>query len=361
VPEPEAAPLFDSDSPFTSMLDRSEEPDERDPYQTEPDEASPSPRSRRRGLYSGVALLGFVAVILVALIASRFSVQPVVAGPESASLSIDSAPTGAEVYVNGLPQGVTPLTLSLPAGPHIVELRGRGTPRVLPLTLAAGAQVAQYIELPDIQPLTGQLQIRTEPAGARVTIAGTLQGTTPLTIDDLAPGEHTILLEGNGARVEQRVTIDPGATAALVVPLVAAGPASGWLAISAPVDFEIYEQGRLIGSTQSERIMLPAGRHEIELVNTALAYRATRVIQVPAGRVATVRVELPRGVLHLNATPWAEVWIDGEPVGETPIGNLSVPIGPHEIVFRHPQLGEQRHAATVTLAGPTRVSVDLRK
>jgi hypothetical protein len=77
--------------------------------------------------------------------------------------------------------------------------------------------------------------------------------------------------------------------------------------------------------------------------------------------VLPVAVALPNGVLSLNAEPWAEVWIDGQKVGETPLGNVSVPIGPHEIVFRHPQLGEQRHAVTVTQAAPVRVSVDMRK
>jgi len=43
------------------------------------------------------------------------------------------------------------------------------------------------------------------------------------------------------------------------------------------------------------------------------------------------------------------------------LGNLSLAIGPHEIVFRHPELGEQRHAATVTLNSQARLSVDLRK
>ena len=61
------------------------------------------------------------------------------------------------------------------------------------------------------------------------------------------------------------------------------------------------------------------------------------------------------------AVPWAEVWIDGQRVGETPIGNLAVPLGSHEIIFRHPDLGEQRHTALVTLKEPTRLSVDLRK
>ena len=62
----------------------------------------------------------------------------------------------------------------------------------------------------------------------------------------------------------------------------------------------------------------------------------------------------------LNATPWAEVWVDGERIGETPLGNVPVPIGAHEIVFRHPDLGERRAYATVAVGGPTRVGVDLR-
>jgi len=37
-----------------------------------------------------------------------------------------------------------------------------------------------------------------------------------------------------------------------------------------------------------------------------------------------------------------------------------VPIGTHEIVFRHPDLGERRTTTTVTTGAPTRVSMDMR-
>jgi hypothetical protein len=66
-------------------------------------------------------------------------------------------------------------------------------------------------------------------------------------------------------------------------------------------------------------------------------------------------------VLALNALPWAEVWVDGERAGETPLGNLRLPIGRHSILFRHPELGEQHHTVTVTLKDVARLSVDLRK
>jgi hypothetical protein len=59
--------------------------------------------------------------------------------------------------------------------------------------------------------------------------------------------------------------------------------------------------------------------------------------------------------------PWAEVLIDGKAVGETPIGNLSLPLGNHEIIFRHPQFAELRQTALVRSDTVTRVSVNLQR
>ena len=92
-----------------------------------------------------------------------------------------------------------------------------------------------------------------------------------------------------------------------------------------------------------------------------LGYRVTRTVQVTPGKVTPIKIELPKGTIALNATPWAEVWVDGEKIGDTPIGNYQLTLGPHDFVFRHPDLGEQRHTAMVTLKTPARLSVDLRK
>src|SRR5262249_13803722 len=146
------------------------------------------------------------------------------------------------------------------------------------------------------------------------------------------------------ASVKQTVSILADATASLVVPLNGpeGAPVSGWVSVAAPVEVEIYENRRLIGTSQSDRLMMAAGRHERELVSEPLVYRVTRTVQVPAGKVASIRVDFPNGTIAINAIPWAEVWIDGDKVGETPIGNHPIRIGPHEVVFRHPDLGEQR-------------------
>jgi hypothetical protein len=205
--------------------------------------------------------------------------------------------------------------------------------------------------------------VRSEPAGARVSVDGVARGTAPVTVSDLAAGDHVVALESDMGSVKQTVKIEAGNTSSLVVPLGATegAPVSGWIAVSAPGDVQLFENGRLLGTSQSDRLMVSAGRHEIEILSETLGYRATRTVQVPPGKVTPIRIEFPKGTIALNATPWAEVWADGEKVGDTPIGSLQLTLGPHEFVFRHPDLGEQRHAATVTLKTPARLSVDMRK
>jgi len=234
----------------------------------------------------------------------------------------------------------------------------------MPITMTAGAQISQYIEIPKVAANAGQLQVRTEPAGARVSVDGVLRGTSPVTVPDLTPGEHAVSLESAGGSVKQIVAIEAGITASLMVPLSGGTegvPVSGWIAVTAPADVQVFENKRLIGTSQSDRLMVSAGRHELEIVNETLGYRTTRTLQVSPGKVTPIKIDFPKGTIALNAVPWAEVWVDGEKVGDTPIGNLSLTLGAHEIVFRHPELGEQRHAATVTLNSPARLSVDLRK
>jgi hypothetical protein len=152
--------------------------------------------------------------------------------------------------------------------------------------------------------------------------------------------------------------VDPAAATREPAPLPAA--AGGWLTVKTPVPMQVFEGNRLVGTTEVDRIMLPVGTHRLEIVSDALGYRSRQDVAIRAGESATLRLEMPTGALALNAQPWAEVWIDGERIGETPIGNLPQTIGPHEVVFRHPDLGEKKTTVVVTLKEPARVGIDLR-
>jgi hypothetical protein len=208
------------------------------------------------------------------------------------------------------------------------------------------------------------LSVRTNPTGARVTVDGVAKGTSPVTLDDVTPGEHTVVVASrDGDPVKQTVTVEADTTASLLVPLAggSGAPLFGFIAVSAPVELQLFENGQLLGSSQSERVMVAAGSHQLEVVSKPLGYRATRTVQVTPNKVLAIPIKLPTGSMAVNAVPWANVWLDGVDVGETPIGSLSATIGAHELVFRHPDLGEQRRTVTVTLTAPLRISADLRK
>ncbi len=281
----------------------------------------------------------------------------------SGTLTVQSNPAGARLDIDGKPSGFTPATLTVAAGTHTIVLRGAGEPKTLTVAVAAGAQVSQYIETARTVATTGGLLVRTEPAGAQVTVDRVARGASPATIAELAPGDHTVVVSSDGVSVEQIVNIAPGVTSSLIVPLVARDRAalSGWIAVAAPIDIQIFEDGKLLGSNQTDRVMVAAGEHRLDFVNETLGYRVSRKVSVSPGKVDNVSLKPPSGSMAINAVPWAEVWIDGEKAGDTPIGNLQTTIGKHEVVFRNPELGETRQSVTVTLLGPARLSVDMRK
>ena len=325
--------------------------------------AKPAPvagrqRSRLRLI---AAIVGLAVIGGGAAIASWLYKPASAASPELGTLVVQSSPAGVEVFVDGEARGMTPARVSLPPGSHILELRGRGVPRVIPFQLNAGGQVSQYLEFAE-SPVTGMLVVHSQPEGAKVTVDGVDRGVAPVTLEGMTPGDHEVVLQNESGSSKHTVKVLAGTTASLVAPVIqsAEGPVSGWVSVKSPVMVEIREGGQLLGTTDSDRLMLASGRHVLELVNQTLGYRESRTVQVTPGKVTPLVVELPRGSINLNATPWAEVFIDGKRVGETPIGNLEVPIGPHEVVFRHPQLGEKRHAVSVTAAAPVRLSVSMK-
>jgi PEGA domain len=327
----------------------------------------PTPRVHRPSSKTTV----WLTAILVALVsagaaaASVWEYQRRVTARASASLTVQTSAPGAEVYIAGNLAGRTPLTTSLQAGSYDLRVVANGASRDLKLTLAAGASVFHAIELPPAAALapetTGALHVQTEKKQL-VSVDGIERGPSPLTIDGLTPGEHQVVVRGEAGTFRRVVEIKPRETLSLVISATEpAVIAPGWLSVTSPVTMQLREAGRLIGTTETDRLMLPAGEHDIEISNEALAYRVTRKLTIAPGKTTTSAVELPSALLSVNALPWAEIWIDGERVGETPLANLSRRIGQHQVVFRHPQFGERTETVLLTLRQPTRLGIDMRR
>ncbi|MGE3507887.1 MAG: PEGA domain-containing protein [Vicinamibacterales bacterium] len=328
----------------------------------------PPARSNRRQALIPIAGLALVAVLAgVYLVVDQ---QPVASSPVPSTASVqtgqaqfDSRPTGADVLIDGAVRGQTPLKLALPVGTYALEIRSEAGTRTLPLTIEAGVLVAQYVELLAAPALSqaGRLEIASDPAGAQVAVDGVARGVTPLTIEKVDAREHAITLTRGGVVVQRTVSVKAGASTSVMVAMSTPRPGAvgGYLSFSLPFEAQVFEGERLIGTSSSDQLMIPTGKHELELVNTALEFRWPVSVQVEPGRLVTPAVPIPDGTVSINALPWAEVFIDGRGVGTTPLANLAVPIGEHEVVWRHPQLGERRQRITVTAQRPARVGVNL--
>ena len=301
---------------------------------------------------SGSGLLRLVAMLAVVLGLGAGGYWYWANSVKPGVVSVDSNPSGAEVFVDGQSRGMTPITLSLSPGPHSLELRRRGASREISLIVKAGEQASQQIDLTNIRAV-GTLVVNSQPKGAKVLVDGKERGVTPLTLSDMSVGAHKVVLQGAQGTISKDIQIQAGGTVN-----VDEGIFSGWITVFAPFDLQVYERKRSIGSTEQERIMLPAGRHELEFVNNQRGFRDTRTVDVGPGATIPISIEKTEGTLRVEAPEGSEIFIDGTRVGEAPLGEQTVTLGVREVRVNHPQLGERKVSATVTSSAPADVKVE---
>jgi hypothetical protein len=311
-----------------------------------------------------VALGATLGILVLAGAAAALALRT--PAPSTGSLTVESDPPGAEVRIDNAVRGTTPLTLNLAEGRYSVQVQRGSNTKQLDVQMAANLARSYHIEWTAAAPLavstqTGSLSVTSDPAGSAVTVDGTSRGQTPLTIRDLTPGRHEVLVKGTSTTYQRSVQVEAGATASLVVGgAPSATPSWGWITLQTPFPVQVQEDGRVVGTSEIERIMLSPGNHELDFVADQLGFRQSSGVRILAGRAAPVSLTIPRVAMNINALPWAEVFIDGTRIGDTPLANVMQPIGEHEIVFRHPQFGEKRQMARLTLRDSLRISVDMR-
>ena len=189
---------------------------------------------------------------------------------------------------------------------------------------------------------TGGLVVKTSPAGARVLVDGKARGVTPLTLTDLSPGSHEVALESNAGTIHRTVTVAANETAEIDESIF-----SGWVAVYAPFEVAISENGRVLRTDERNQFLLPPGIHQIRLTNKRLAYDSVQQVEVKPGETIALRLTPNPSTLTVTASEAAEVWLDGARVGDTPLSALPVPLGTHDLVVKRASGGERRFPITI--------------
>jgi hypothetical protein len=211
-------------------------------------------------------------------------------------------------------------------------------------------------------PVSQAITIESLAAGDAVIVNGQPVGVTPFTLT-LTPELQSLQVQSRSAppnvvnTIAQAQTANRPAAAAEPPALAqAARDRRGGVELVAPVEVQVLEGDRVLGSSADGPIVTTVGRHELDLINPVIGYRSRQVVDIKPGRIEKVNISLPDGRVSINAVPWAQVLINGRPAGDTPLANLPMTVGEHQITFRHPQFGEQTQRVIVKSGVLTRVS-----
>jgi hypothetical protein len=190
----------------------------------------------------------------------------------------------------------------------------------------------------------------------------------PISVETAASGENVLVSSRSKDAPPIRLAVAPDLRWVRVTtpserPLAGKatdGP-SGTVRISSPIELKVFEHSRLLGSIPGDGLRLAAGRHDIELVNGPLGYHLRQSVDVEAGETVSIHVAPPDGSVTIDASPWAEVTIDGRAAGRTPLGPLALTPGEHDVAFMHPAGGNDRQRVTVRPESKLRVVGKLRR
>jgi len=293
-----------------------------------------------------------VAVVLTLGVTGRAYWLKTVSAPRVGVAVLESLPSGAQVLVDGQVMGLTPLTATLPSGTHRVDFKYRGKTRTMDVVVPQGGKAS---ELVDWSPRTvGRLQVNSEPAGAHVLVDNVPRGVTPLTLDDVTLGTHTVVLQSGTGSVKRSVTVKGDEAATLSENIYA-----GWIKVLAPFDITIAEGSKLLRLDDRDQVMLSAGPHDIRFENRAFGFTATRHIEVQPGVTTPLSIAAPYTTLTLTTSAPAELLIDGVNVGKTPLVEYPVQIGTRDVQVKS-AAGDKRLSLVATVK-PVVVEVDLSK
>ncbi|MCH2348017.1 MAG: PEGA domain-containing protein, partial [Pseudomonadales bacterium] len=182
--------------------------------------------------------------------------------PAWATVSLFTAPAGAEVLVDGVIVGATPINAEILQGRRDVTLKLSGHKAWQDdFDVIAGEDFS--IPTVQLEPADGLVFIRSNPSAASLTIGGDYKGLTPLEVA-LAPGQnHELTFFKNGYHSKKTIVrTRPNQERELNLEL---DPVLASVSVIAePVDAELYVNGEFRGLA-NQSIELMAARQQIEI------------------------------------------------------------------------------------------------
>ena len=164
-------------------------------------------------------------------------------------IEVSTDPAGAEVMVNGVPRGRSPVIVrDVPKGAAVVKVKKDGfKDETREVRINAGDRLALPITL---EGLPGTLFLSSVPDGARFYVNDEFRGVAPVSLNNLKPGTYEVRAELRGyGTMTESVEVGNGASPRKEFRL---SNIMGRIeVVTMPVGVQVYIDNRLIGTTKS--------------------------------------------------------------------------------------------------------------
>jgi hypothetical protein len=278
---------------------------------------------------------GCRSILFLAALLSLLFVLPASADL-AGSLTITSQPPGAQVLIDGAPQGATPVNVSdVPSGQHQVNLT---------LPEYHDWSVSQYVSAGQNSVITaslspvlknGMLTVTSRPQPASVYVDGAYKGITPLTFDAGA-GTHQLTVTATGYDPAIATAQVPEGGSFSIELQLNQTPTTGALLIGAvPANAAVVIDGVGYGGADHLIEGLRPGSHQLLLKADGYQQYQTD-ITITAGRTLSVNATLTplqqQGSLNVTSVPsGASVTVDGVYRGLSPLVIPDLSSGIHRL------------------------------
>jgi hypothetical protein len=179
-----------------------------------------------------------------------------------ANVHIDSQPQGAEILVDGVVRGVTPLALELLQGDRAIMVKLDGF-KAWEDKFRIKAGVNFSVPPIALEKSDGRIFVQSDPPGASITVNSSFAGLTPLELSLEPEKVHRVTFFKNGyessiqtVRTEPNQSVEIFATLSPIMSKV--------LILAEPADAEVYVDNTYRGQANQE-IELMAATQEIEI------------------------------------------------------------------------------------------------
>jgi hypothetical protein len=285
-------------------------------------------------------------------------------------LYVISNPANANVYIDGVLKGRTPVMLKdTAAGTHTVgiTLSGYADWKATVDAPSGGTKTVSAILKETDTDVNQGLDISSNPGGAKIILDGLEKGVTPKTLNNVAPGIHILSIEYPGY-ISWKSTVDvPETSIKEISANLTANPESapGWITVfSYPGNASVTLDGNYVGRTSAASSLnlesKPPGDYTLVLALPGYKSYTRRVIVSP-NNVSTVNAtlvpvsgSLAKGALSVTSDPaGATILVDNESLGTSPFLTDNITAGNHLVTIR--LNGYQDYSTSVLVtAGATR-------